>query len=523
MIRIAKENDLENIRQLRKDVYSNELNQYPKDLVNLPGKEDGYYLIYIENENICGFIYISFSEPYEFNRHVQCKISKKGYEIGRLTVKKDKRYMGIAKSLYVASIKFCKSRNWSDIFYSFANVNFSDKYEEFGLKKIEYEDPFTKNPTHITKKCGDVNYVLMYCDLRIVNDNINCDCQIDLSIPANHGGNLLDNIKNIPTNIENNIVIADVLDAWYDPCVDIKELSSSFLIKTSPCTNSNQLLQTIRNKRNIPIEMDIICGAGSSDLIYRALPNWLNTKSNVLILKPTYSEYPHIFKNVIGCNLYEHNVGYDKPDLDNFKSVIKNGKYDMVCIVNPNSPTGHWIDLYEIIKENKNVEFWIDETYTDLVGIENKLEHKYLDNLYVLKSMSKSYALSGIRVAYLTGPKNYKMDRLKLLTPPWNVSYLGQVLAINALEDVNNYYPKMWEYTRKLREEMCLELSKTRKIIGGAGNFIVFSHNNPDKLRDKLRENSIYVRSFENAIRIAVRSKKENDLMIYHLNNFINL
>lgn len=518
MIRIATETDLPIIRNLRREVYSNELNQYPKELSILPGNETGYYLIYLDNETseLCGFIYISFGNPYEFNRHIDFQPSQKSYEIGRLTVKKEKRYEGIGKKLFLASVRFCKTRNWSNIFYSLANNNYVNKYMEFGLKKV-YVPDISLDKYLITSKCGDISYTLMYC---MLNDLPDLDLSSDLTLFANHGGNFLDNIKELPTISNDNIVIADVLDAWYDPCFDTSILNSPFLVKTSPSSNCVQLINTIREKRNISMNNEIICGAGSSDLIYRALPNWLSTNSNVLILKPTYSEYPHIFKNVIGCNLTEYDVGYEQPDIKKLKELISNGNFNMVCIVNPNSPTGRWVDLFDIIRENQHIDFWIDETYTDLIGIDEKLECKYSKNLYVLKSMSKCYALSGIRVAYLVGPNNSKIDKVKLLTPPWVVSYIAQIAGILALTDENNYYPKMWELTRTLREEMCTELARTRNVIGGAGNFIVIKHDEPDKLRNVLREFGIYVRSFNKAIRIAVRSKRENDLVLFYMNKF---
>jgi histidinol-phosphate/aromatic aminotransferase/cobyric acid decarboxylase-like protein len=188
-------------------------------------------------------------------------------------------------------------------------------------------------------------------------------------------------------------------------------------------------------------------GSGSSDLIYRALPLWLTPKSRVVVLTPTYGEYPHVLRNVIGCDLVQ--VG--ALDQVNWAAV------DMAVLVNPNSPTGTWADLEPVVAANPRVLFWVDEAYVDYAG-KASMEKCDYPNLYVCKTMSKAYALSGARVAYLVGPNDHRMDRVKAHTPPWVVSYVAQVAAVAALDD-HHYYEGMWELTRQLRAQLAVTLS----------------------------------------------------------------
>lgn len=516
MIRIAStKSDFIQINKLRKEVYCEELGQYSTTIEKLPGNNNGWYIISeISTEStgvteIDGFIYISFGYPYEFNRHTSFLPEKRSFELGRLTVKKSSRYNGIASRLFNSAIIFCKTRNWSEYFYCIANEKLVEKYIEHGMFLVPDENEII---------CGGITYFLMRGIFSSIPTTIDTNSQ--LNIPAVHGGNFLDNVDILPTSIETpkECVIADVLDSWYEP--SFSPTITTFVIRSSPSSNCNQLVKKIRHVRNIPNECEIVCGSGSSDLIYRALPNLLTVNSKVLILKPTYSEYPHIFKNVIGCVTDELNVGYDELSVKTVTDYLENNiiNYDMVCFVNPNSPTGYHIDMISIIEKYKNVDFFIDETYVDLVGIKNKLENISLPNLFVLKSMSKSYALSGVRVAYLVGPKNEKMNKIKMLTPPWSVNYYGQLYGIKALED-EDYYVKMWELTRKYNTFMKDAITKKGiKVVSGQGNFIVIECDNSHELCEKMKKSNIFIRVLDDKnVRIAIRSEKENMKILEHL------
>jgi histidinol-phosphate/aromatic aminotransferase/cobyric acid decarboxylase-like protein len=62
------------------------------------------------------------------------------------------------------------------------------------------------------------------------------------------------------------------------------------------------LIETIARRRGVQPE-NILPGAGSSDLIFRALRHWLTPRSHALILDPTYGEYAHVLERVIGCTV----------------------------------------------------------------------------------------------------------------------------------------------------------------------------------------------------------------------------
>ncbi|MDP9431641.1 MAG: aminotransferase class I/II-fold pyridoxal phosphate-dependent enzyme [Actinomycetota bacterium] len=100
------------------------------------------------------------------------------------------------------------------------------------------------------------------------------------------------------------------------------------------------LIRAIAHARGLA-EDSVLLGAGSSALIYLALGTWLTRQSTVLLLDPTYGEYAHVLEQVLGARVdrlgLELDGDYDL-DLDQLRRRVEHGNYDLVVVVNPNSP-----------------------------------------------------------------------------------------------------------------------------------------------------------------------------------------
>ena len=187
-------------------------------------------------------------------------------------------------------------------------------------------------------------------------------------------------------------------------------------------------------------------GAGSSDLIFRAFRHWLTADSRVLILDPTYGEYSHVLEKVIGCTvdrlLLDRAHGYEV-NLAKLEAALAEG-YDLVALVNPNSPTGRHVPREKLERVLRtaplHTRIWVDETYVEYAGADQSLE-KFAaasENAIVAKSMSKVYALSGARAAYLCAGA-HQLEALRAITPPWVIGLPAQVAAVRALQDPAYY------------------------------------------------------------------------------------
>lgn len=300
-----------------------------------------------------------------------------------------------------------------------------------------------------------------------------------------HGGAFFDAIGNEFDGLDgiDEVISADVLDAWFPPSPRVSGILNrrlDWVIRTSPPTGGEGLTNRIAETRGVAKE-SVLPGAGSSSLIFLAFREWLSAQSRILLLEPTYGEYAHVAENVVGCRVDRLILSPDDGfcvDTERLLEPLSRG-YDLAVIVNPNNPTGRHILRQNLIDVLSRVSprtlVWVDETYVDYVDAGESLEQfaATSENVIVSKSMSKVYALSGLRVGYLCGPPGL-IDPLRRLTPPWAVSLPGQIAAVTALHDAE-YYRRRYDETHCLREQLrenLLALADFR-IVPGVANYLL--------------------------------------------------
>jgi histidinol-phosphate/aromatic aminotransferase/cobyric acid decarboxylase-like protein len=286
------------------------------------------------------------------------------------------------------------------------------------------------------------------------------------------------------------VINADVLDAWFPPAPSVIAALAEhlhWLIGTSPPIHAQGLVRAIARARGVPPAC-VLAGAGSSDLIFLALRNWLTPASRVLLLDPTYGEYAHVCGGVIGCTvdrLRLHRRDHYRVDPGQLGPLLQAG-YDLVILVNPNNPTGQHIprECLEALlgRLPARTRCWVDEAYVDYAGPDQSLEQfaASMPNIVVCKSLSKVYALSGARAAYLVAAEGL-VDELRALTPPWAVSLPAQVAAVHALQ-APAYYAARHRQTHELRAVLAQDIRGIcpgMEVITGVGNFVL-CHLPPD-------------------------------------------
>ena len=209
-------------------------------------------------------------------------------------------------------------------------------------------------------------------------------------------------------------------------------------------------------------------------------------------------------------------------------------EHDAVILVNPNSPTGVYSDaIKNIVLEINDTDFsskckfiWVDETYIDYVDESESLEGLVsdVDNLIICKSMSKCYALSGLRVAYIVSQKS---NYLRKYIPPWSVSLPAQLAAISALNNPD-YYQNKYHIIHFEREKFSQGLTEIGfKVFPGVANFLlttlpIDSNYSSSSFITESRNLGLFVRDVENmgvtltnkSVRFAIRSSEENNRML---------
>jgi histidinol-phosphate/aromatic aminotransferase/cobyric acid decarboxylase-like protein len=350
-----------------------------------------------------------------------------------------------------------------------------------------------------------------------------------------HGGAFFDAIGNRfdTLNRRNEIINADVLDAWFDPAPAVTEAlrdALPWLLRTSPPAACEGMVAAIAQHRGVPTAC-VLPAAGSSDLIFLALRHWLSASSRVLLPEPTYGEYAHLLEQVIGCCV--DRLVLSRADGYVLAPSRLSSKCDLVILVNPNSPTGRHVPRHELEQVlrglPKTTRVWIDETYVEYAGPDQSLEQfaAASTNVVVCKSMSKVYALSGARAAYLVGPAPL-LAELRAITPPWAVSLPAQLAAVKALQSAD-YYADCYQQTHALRRQLATDLAAAVpgiEVIPGTANFLLchLPEPGPDAAAvvAACRSRGVFLRDAKlmgsqlgsHAVRIAVKSAEQNRAIV---------
>lgn len=367
------------------------------------------------------------------------------------------------------------------------------------------------------------------------------------SIPAcYHGGAFFDAVGTDFQTLDrrHGIINADVLDAWFAPAPGViatLQENLDWILRTSPPTQCDGLIDAIAEARRIP-RTSIVVGAGSSDLIFRAFPRWLSSRSSVLLLDPTYGEYQHVLEQVIGCRVNRFALRAEADygvNLDELGRRVVSQRPDMVVLVNPNNPTGQHIPRRELeaflARMPETTRFWIDEAYLDYIDARESIESfaAASSNVVVCKSMSKVYALSGVRAAYLCASPRTTLEMLRV-TPPWAVGLPGQIAAVRALEDPA-YYCGRYDETHRLRQQLAGGLRDLGlAVLPGAANSVLCTladgMANAGRVVATARQRGVFIRDIssmtaqpcDRVFRVAVKGGTDNAVILETLDQLLN-
>lgn len=287
----------------------------------------------------------------------------------------------------------------------------------------------------------------------------------------------------------------------------------------------------------------VLCGNGSTELIY-LIPRALKPK-NVLIPAPTFSEYERACKmsNELRVTSYELKKENNfEINADEFIAAMRGNRNselgtqnselnsslpcDMAFLCNPNNPTGRLLkreDVRKIADAAKELKCYliVDEAFIDFCpgdSVINEVQNN--PYLIVLRSMTKFYALSGLRIGYGVFPQHL-INRLKEYKEPWTVNSLAQRAAVIALKD--KVYRK--ETSRLMAEEKRFLENGLKKLgivfFHSDVNFYLLKISNAAEIYQKLRRKGILVRDCSNFrgldstyIRVAVKSHRENTILL---------
>lgn len=277
---------------------------------------------------------------------------------------------------------------------------------------------------------------------------------------------------------------------------------------------------------------NLLIGNGSMELIF-LITQALKPKK-VLIPIPTFSEYERAVALTKGKCLFLEGTEENDFVIRTEQIIEKLTSVNLVFVCNPNNPTGFLFAKEALSRlarecERRGVFLVIDEAFLDFVAEKDDVSmlqfaarHKYT---LVLQSLTKFFAIAGLRLGYLIGQKEL-LKRISCFQPPWSVNSLAQLAGDRMLKD-SSFIKKSRLYVFAQRNELLAELKKLKYLqpYPPSANFIFCklktSQINAAQLCDYCGRRGLLLRNCDNFrgldnsfIRIAVRKKEENRKLV---------
>ncbi len=305
-----------------------------------------------------------------------------------------------------------------------------------------------------------------------------------------------------------------------DKLRDIFENIASSRLNRYPDPTCQKLREVAARLYGVSAEQ-IVCGNGSDELISVIFGAFLEHKSKVLVTAPDFSMYG-FYAHIAECEV----VTLQKNDALNFTAddliaKAKSEKVDMVIFSNPCNPTGQGIKRDDVLKIANSLDCLVvvDEAYMDF-WTESILDTvASLQNVIVLKTCSKAFALAGIRLGFAVTSTTLA-SYLNRARSPFNINTLTQEVAVELLKDADALTDASANLVRsrtQLERLLCTVTQKYParvKLIETVTNFALLECDNAPLYYEELKGASICVRLIANKyLRITAGTTEENEVL----------
>lgn len=287
-------------------------------------------------------------------------------------------------------------------------------------------------------------------------------------------------------------------------------------IAVYPDTECRALREQIATKFNREIG-EVLVGAGVSELIQVIALSFV--KNRVLMPQHTYGEYETAVR-MMGAQIKRVEMPALRIKPESIVDELKSD--DVLFICNPNNPTGQYLakeEIEQILDAGERVDALvvIDEAYADFVTNAFPAHHFSTDNLIILRSLTKSFAIPGVRIGYAIASESViaEMEKVKV---PWSVSVCAQEVGAAVIG------PEGDEFLAETRVRIESSKEKIESVLDvhTDANFYNLEVGNAREFKKELLKHGIQVRDCTSFglpahIRFSVRTDEENELLLLRL------
>ena len=278
-------------------------------------------------------------------------------------------------------------------------------------------------------------------------------------------------------------------------------------------------------------EENIVVGNGAAELIKSLMENF---DGKVGFIRPTFDEYPNRYNRENSVDFVPDNRDYSYT-ADDLMEYFGDKDINNLIIVNPDNPSGNYIPKADLIRlmdwsRQKGLKLVIDESFVDFAEEENCsiIDREILTanpHLYVMKSISKSYGVPGLRLGILASGDLQTIARMKKDVAIWNINSFGE-FYLQIEEKYHGEYEAALVRLREERSRLQEELAKIKgiRVIPSQANYVMVELDrgiSPKELLKKLLiKYNLLIKELTTKtngreyLRLAVRNREDNDILL---------
>ena len=319
-----------------------------------------------------------------------------------------------------------------------------------------------------------------------------------------------------------------LVNPYYPPKTMVEEMKANYesLLTQYP---SGMAVNSLLAGKNFGVERsNIVVGNGAAELIKSMMESIDGT---VGFVRPTFEEYINRYSKENSIYFVPENpdFSYDVDDLMKFFDK----KIKTLVIVNPDNPTGNYIPMRDMLRlidwtKKKGIRLIVDESFVDFADEKDStlIRQDILDanpHLYIIKSISKSYGVPGLRLGILASGDTEMIDSIKKDVSIWNINSFAEFYLQIESKYKSDYLKAMDEF-RKERSRYESELKKVKglRIIPSQANYVmaeVLNGKARDLVKKLLIKHDILIKDLTKKtggqyVRLAVRNTEDNDRLI---------
>lgn len=266
----------------------------------------------------------------------------------------------------------------------------------------------------------------------------------------------------------------------------------------------------------------VLVTSGTAQAIWLVALAYLDPGNAVLIIGPTFGEY-RVASALMGATIHVLSAPEERgfyPDPAEIADQVDTHRPRLVWLCNPNNPTGVYLDgeaIRSILTACQAVGslLVVDEAYVNFTDAHpDSVPWLESGHLLILRSMTKDFALAGLRLGYVLGTEE-SIRALRRAQPPWSVNAAAQAAGLAALDHLEEYR-ETWRRLRLITEDLRAAVAGMGyPVLPTAVNFFLVRTGDGDKMREALERHRILVRSCRSFglpayIRIGTRRPEEN-------------